>query len=59
MNFSGSPKDPSLNPLVDRVITEFGYSYASTLGLAMAPLKKPHHEGTVALYLRRCKTSLL
>ena len=45
MNFSSGPKIPSLNPLIDGVVTEF--SLASTL-----PLMKSQYGGTVALYLR-------
>ena len=52
-NFSGCPKIPSLNPLVDGVVTKFGHPSASTLGLVIAPLKKPQYEGTVGLYKRR------
>ena len=47
---SGSgPKLPSLNPLEDPV-PEFRKSFTPTLGLSIAPLKAPYHEGTGALY---------
>ena len=52
-NLSGCPQNPSLNLLVDGVVTKFGHPSASTLGLVIAPLKKPHYEGTVGLYKRR------
>ena len=51
------PKLRSLHPLVDGAITEFAHPFTSSLGLAIAPLKKPYYEGTVALYLRRGNAS--
>ena len=49
--FSGIGPNPS--PLVDGIVTEFGHPFASTLRLAIAPLSKPYHEGTVAFHARR------
>ena len=47
---SGSgPKLLSFNPLEDPV-PEFRKSLTPTLGLSIAPLKAPYHEGTGALY---------
>jgi hypothetical protein len=33
-------KPPSLDPKLDRTVTEFRHPFASTLGIAVAPLKR-------------------
>jgi hypothetical protein len=53
--FSG-PKLLSFNPLKDPAL-EFRESFATTLGLPIAPLKVSHSEGTGGLYLRESSDS--
>jgi len=50
----GGPKLLPFNPLFDP-IPEFRKPFTATLGLSIAPLKTPHHEGTGALYFRLSK----
>ena len=50
----GGPKLLPFNPLFDP-LPEFRKPFTATLGLSIAPLKTPHHEGTGALYFRLSK----
>ena len=40
------PQAPVPQPLINWVATGFGHPFASTLGIAIAPFKKPYFEGT-------------
>ena len=53
-SFSGSgAKLPSLDPELDGPVTEFRHPFASTLGIAVAPLKQPGYEGSLGMFLTR------
>ncbi|RDX47194.1 hypothetical protein OH76DRAFT_1456816 [Lentinus brumalis] len=52
-SFAGvGPKLPSLGIAVSDAVAQLIHPFTSSLGLAIAPLKTPHIEGTVGLYLR-------
>jgi hypothetical protein len=44
-------KLPSLDPELDDPVTKFRHPFASTLGIAVAPLKQPGYEGSLGMFL--------
>jgi len=53
-SFSGAgPKLPSLDPDLDGIVTEFRHPFASTLGIAVAPLKQTQYEGSLGMFMTR------
>ena len=56
--FSG-PKLPSLDPLLHRELTEFHHPFTSTLGIPVAPLRKPSYEGSLGVFLTCGDTNLM
>jgi len=50
---SAGPKLPSLDPELDRTVTEFRHPFASTLSIAVAPLKQTGYEGSLGMFMTR------
>jgi hypothetical protein len=56
---SAGPGLPSLDPELDGTVTEFRHPFASTLGIAVAPLKQIGYEGTLGMFMTRSDGSEL